>query len=322
MTLTTRTALAGSALVICALALVSSAYAAGLKSNELPLTRHGTQRPSSNHLLHYVNIIGPTDDRDAITVLGPKLGLTPDEINYLRTVTGYVMCPGTKYHNRAISSGALVGSNEWVLTAAHTFIDEQGRRREPLSDCWFQNQTVPWTKSPLRFEESTFKFGTEFPYRSIEDQAGDWAIVRLEAPLNGSAPLPISTIDVRDGDPVFNVFAHAAGMMRHVPMTEPGIEACQVRKKYRHGTMFDIDCDVSGGQSGSMVLSRDVGELAVVGIAITSGKPEQDFTPYDGTNSFSYVVGIDKDFVDRTIKNLNECAASDLHDSRCFHSQQ
>src|SRR4051812_17049852 len=72
--------------------------------------------------------------RGAISELGPKLGLSREEIEQIRRTTGYITCPGTKFVNGTTGSATVLPSRRHVLTVAHMFWDTLGRRREPLDD--------------------------------------------------------------------------------------------------------------------------------------------------------------------------------------------
>jgi hypothetical protein len=105
-----------------------------------------------NNLVHQVNIIAQEDDsgvvrkvdpRGALTKLGPKLGLSLQEIAKIRSATGYVACLGTIYNNRGTGSGVLYGNGRQLMTAAHVLMDKDGRSRGP---CYFQNQAEPFSR--------------------------------------------------------------------------------------------------------------------------------------------------------------------------------
>jgi hypothetical protein len=56
-------------------------------------------------LVQPVNVIDGTDDRDSLLALGPSLGLSPEEIDRIRTVSGYVGCLSP---SPSLGSGALI----------------------------------------------------------------------------------------------------------------------------------------------------------------------------------------------------------------------
>ena len=73
-----------------------------------------------------VNIIDGMDDRGSLVELGPALGLSPDEIDRIRKVSGYVGCLSP---SPSLGSGALYLTNDQILTAGHIFFERSGRQR-------------------------------------------------------------------------------------------------------------------------------------------------------------------------------------------------
>lgn len=223
------------------------------------------------------NIIDGTDDRDSLLELGPALGLSGDEIDRIRKVSGYVGC---FLPTPSLGSGALFLNNRQILTAGHIFFEDSGERR---TNCFFKTQALPAIKVDLLVDEA--KFGANPP------KAGsnyDFAIVPLAEPIDGVEPFPVETeVKVKDGDALIVVTAHPAGMEKVVPNEVPVVQRCTVRRvpvSTSITSFYRTDCDASGSSSGGMHLSRVNGELVYRGVTITTGlwrDPALKGAPYD-----------------------------------------
>ncbi len=134
------------------------------------------------------NIIDGADDRGALDALGPKLGLSADEIARIHQVSGHVACFGSQ---AVVASGALFLANDLVLTAAHTFFTAQGKRAEK---CFFRPQAPGADWMALKTDDANARFGALPPKPGSNN---DWAIVRLATPLAGAEPFPPATTRAR-----------------------------------------------------------------------------------------------------------------------------
>jgi hypothetical protein len=239
---------------------LGSANAAGLqRSAELPLAPPEIRR---------INIIDGTDDRDSLTVIGPKLGLSPEEIARIRKVSGYVGC---FLPSPSVGTGALFLSNRQILTAAHIFFTQSGERR---TSCFFKSQDPESIKIDIL--PSPAKFGSKRPKAGSNS---DYAIVRLVEPVLGAEPFPVEPFaPIAAGDELIVVTAHPAGMAKEVDKAVPVVQRCTVRRvpiSTAATNFFRTDCDATGSSSGGMHLSRVGGRLVFRGVTITSG-PWQD----------------------------------------------
>jgi hypothetical protein len=223
------------------------------------------------------NIIDGTDDRDSLLAIGPALGLSGDEIDRIRKVSGYVGC---FLPTPSLGSGALFLNNRQILTAGHIFYEDSGVRR---SNCFFKTQGEPAIKVDLLVDEA--KFGANPP------KAGsnyDFAIVPLAEPIDGVEPFPVETdVKVKSGDALIVITAHPAGMEKVVPNEVPVAQGCTVRRvpiSTSITSFYRTDCDASGSSSGGMHLSRVNGRLVYRGVTITTGlwrDPRLKGAPYD-----------------------------------------
>jgi hypothetical protein len=243
-------------------------------------------------LVQRVNIIDGIDGRDSLLEIGPKLGLSQDEIARIRKVSGYVGCLSP---SPSVGSGALFLSNRQILTAAHIFFEASGRRRWK---CFFKNQDPKPVMVDLLVDDDNARFGAVSPKSGSN---GDYAIVRLAAPIEGGEPFPVAAgTPPRVGDPLILISAHPAGMALPMDNGVPVVQGCKVRrvpKSTAATSFYRTDCDATGAASGSMNLGRVDGRLIYRGIVITTG-PWRDAkligAPYDeAKGSVTTALGTD-----------------------------
>ncbi len=209
------------------------------------------------------NIIDGTDDRGTLVALGPKLGLSPQEIARVRQVSGHVACFGAAEH---FASGALFLSNDLVLTAGHVFF-EGGTR---ITKCFFRAQAPGAGWVALKTDAANARFGALPPRPASND---DWAVVRLATPIAGAEPFPPAATRPRAGDRLIVLTAHPADMETIDPAM-PVVRGCTVRRVPISTAATDFyrsDCDAVGGASGGMHLARVDGRLVFRAITIFTG---------------------------------------------------
>ena len=222
------------------------------------------------------NIIG-TDDRGALATLGPKLGLSAEEIARIRQVSGHVACFGAQ---PVVASGALFLANDLVLTAAHTFFTAAGKR---ATKCFFRPQAPGADWVPLKTDAANARFGAVPPRPGSNN---DWAIVRLATPITGAEPFPPATTRPRTGDALIVLTAHPADMEAIDPAM-PVVRACMVKRvpiSTAATNFYRSDCDAVGGASGGMHLARVDGRLVFRAITISTGPwrdPKLSGAPYN-----------------------------------------
>lgn len=226
-----------------------------------------------------VNIIDGADDRDSILAIGPRLGLSPEEISRIRRVSGHVGC---FLPTPSVGAGTLFIDNRQILTAAHIFFERSGK---PRSKCFFRNQDIPPLTIDLVPGPQTSRFGAIPPRAGSND---DFAIVRLAEPVPDAEPFPVDAgTPVRSGDALIVITGHPAGMQREVDAGVPVAQGCTVRRvpiSSAATNFYRTDCDASGSSSGGMHLARIDGRLVFRGITITTGPWQDDRfrgAPYD-----------------------------------------
>jgi hypothetical protein len=280
-----------------------------------------------NDLVDQVNLVvqqGQTtyvDPRGPITTMGPTIGMSPTEISQARTTTGYVVCPGTVNNNPSTTSAVLIGQGGQLITNVHAFIDENtGLRREPLSQCFFQNQAKSSNIVFLDFSENSYRFLTESPLKEFYK---DVAVVRLTQKVSGAHPFASDF----NGPPIAQglgliMISSDQDFMTRPPKTttqnvmiagksytntynvEPIVQRCTAIKvrpaDHQYSTSIYSDCSGTEGASGSAVLARVDGQLVLKGLHKGGGLPSANYKPfkYDPgadpkEKSFSYAIGLD-----------------------------
>lgn len=244
-------------------------------------------------ILQRINIIGGEDGRDSILRNGAALGLSRDEIARIRATSGYVGCLAP---SPSVGSAALFLNNRQIVTAAHVFFDDAGKRRRK---CFFRNQAPEPVMVDLALDDTAI-FGAPSPKPGSNN---DFAVVQLAEPFPAETPFPVAPdVPVRKGDPLIVVTAHPAGMDRDIDRDVPVTQSCMVRrtiaaKSAATTSFYRSDCDASGGSSGSMNLSRVGGRLVFRGITITTGpwqEPAFRGAPYDEAHgSVTTALGVD-----------------------------
>ena len=241
-------------------------------------------------LVQRVNVIDGADDRGSLLDLGPGLGLSEEEIDRIRRVSGHVGCFAPTPN---VASGALYLTNDQVLTAGHLFFEDDGT---PRSECYFRQQAPGSEWLALTPDPANARFGAAPPKAGSND---DWAVVRLAQPIDGADPFPVDETRPAAGDPLIVVSAHPAGM-EHVDLNVPVVQGCRVRRapiSTEDTTFYRSDCDATGASSGGMHLARVDGALVFRAMTISTGPwrdPAFAGAPYDeSAGSVTTALGTD-----------------------------
>jgi V8-like Glu-specific endopeptidase len=287
----------------------------------------GATEFGSRGVVRQVNLVGSKDangqwidPRGLLSVKGPELGLSAQEMAQLRQTVGDVVCPGTQ------ATAFLVGQGRDILTNAHVFVDENGKDRANLDKCFWQNKDEPFQRIAVETGEHDIKL---FTRSTIKQFYLDLAVVRLAQAIPGAHPLPFDTrTSVEVGEPLIMV---SAGQMRMPslpkPVTEfirgdpeqpafefdynrePILQGCRVMAVGRpadpvaNDTIYS-DCSATRGTSGSPILVRsDTGELAIKGVHVGGGQDAADYTDFtlDGASpkgrSYSNALQLNPDIL-------------------------
>lgn len=234
------------------------------------------------------NVIG-IDDRKPISEVYQALGLDTVDMLRIRQTTGFVYCPGTKYGNGLRTSGAAVHDNQVIVTNAHSFVDEQGRKREPLSECYFTSQGVVPEVVRFDFTPGNFEMTERW------DAANDYAVVRLKQPLVYARAFPVADPrDIREGRELILISAKPRAQIPFSGL-EPVAQICTVMQVFganlyhNRDDVFHGDCDITPGSSGSLGLMLINGRLRAFSTASGGGDYENDGQPYNpAIRSYSF----------------------------------
>lgn len=233
------------------------------------------------------NVIG-YDDRRPISEAYQSMGLDTVDMLRIRQSTGFVYCPGTKYGNPIRTSGALVHDNQVVVTNAHSFVDEHGRRREPLNECYFATQGVVPEVTYFDFRPGNYDMSERW------DNANDYAIVRLKEPLHYARAFPIAEPEeIHEGRSFILVSAKPRRTENPFTDQEPIVQTCAIRQIFaatvKHNDVFHGDCDITPGASGSVGLMLINGRVKAFSVASGGGDYELNGQPYNpALKSYSF----------------------------------
>jgi V8-like Glu-specific endopeptidase len=305
-----------------ALFLLTCTAALALKSCPLGATEFGFQRD-----LWRVNLVGSRnadgqwrDPRGLLSVRGPELGLSAQEVSRLRKTVGDVVCPGTQ------GTAFLVGQGRTILTNAHIFVDENGNDRANIDKCFWQNKDEPFQRIPVEVGEHSLKL---FTRSTAKEFYWDLAVARLEQTIPGVQPLPFDTPNpVEIGAQLIMVSATQRRMpslpkpetefIRGDPAQpafafdysrEPIVQGCSVMAvggpadTVPNDTIYS-NCSATKGSSGSpMVVRSQTGELAIKGVHVGGGQDAADYTEFtlDQTSpmgrSYSNAIQLNQDIL-------------------------
>jgi Trypsin-like peptidase domain len=208
------------------------------------------------------------EQRKALSSIAAELGWSDATITRLRRITGFVMCED-RQKVRPIGSGAIVGTDLTLLTAAHLFFDEAGRVKHSLR-CHFQNQSIPVEKVPLNFQKiDDAIFGTATP--RDDQRHNDWMVVGLAYALPSVEPLRVDPgAFLAEGREVIGISAFQRGV-HWVSRVEPVAQVCKHwRLRFMDGAppMMTTNCQGAPGASGSTVITESGGHLVAAGVRV------------------------------------------------------
>ncbi len=236
------------------------------------------------------NVIDGADDRDSLLALAPKLGLSPAEVQHIRSSTGFVACLSP---TPSMGSGVLFLDNQQVLTASHILYQPDGKAR---SRCFFRNQTIPPVMVDLVPYKGYAAFGAMPPKAGTSQ---DFAIVRTALPVTGGAPFVVADSLPAKGEKLIVITAHPAGMAKEVDRFVPVAQSCTVRRVLsagRYAALFNTDCDATGSSSGGANFTRTSSGLVLRGVTISTGPwqtPSFAGAPYnEKRGSFTSAISV------------------------------
>lgn len=243
----------------------------------------------------FANIVGE-ESRVILTDGYREMGLSALDVLRIRQATGFVYCPGTVHGNGATTSGALINykGHQLLVSNSHTFVDKQGRRREPLSECTFKTQGQIPEERRLDFSPGAFEFIENWP---VNNALNDYSVVRLVAPMVNTTGLPLADeSQLLVGRPFILVSAQPVREKDPFPVDIPVAQVCQIQVIYQPdpvvyqlNTVFHGDCDISPGASGSVGIFMIDGQPHAFSVASGGGKAVVDGFAYsEQYKSFSF----------------------------------
>ena len=211
----------------------------------------------------------------------------------------------------ATGGGVLIGAGDRMLTAAHVFLDSDGRL-EPhrRSSCMAVHpggdiamiDTVSFKSGPFRIPQALDG------HFSVGITQHDWAIVRLSHIPRGARPLPIAELEqltLEDGHPILNIsgatdnyetpgFLAQVCAYRGVPPSASALDDTgevfgRVTEAGEELLVARYDCDIGAGGSGSPVIGWHDGAPFVWGV-LTDSLRGRDRCPDIG-RTFCYTAG-------------------------------
>jgi len=208
------------------------------------------------------------DQRKSLSSIAAELGWSEATVTRLRRITGFVMCED-RQKVRPIGSGAIVGTDLTLLTAAHLFFDEAGRVKHSLR-CHFQNQSIPVEEVPLNLQKIDNAIsGTATP--RDDQRHNDWMVVGLAYALPSVEPLRVDPgAYLAEGRQVIGISAFQRGV-HWVSRDEPIAQVCKFwRFRFMEGAppTMTTNCQGAPGASGSTVIAESGGDLVAAGIRV------------------------------------------------------
>lgn len=232
---------------------------------------------------------------------GAPFRMSPAEISRLRNLVGFVYCPGARdLRNSYGASGFLIGTatDMYVVTAAHSFLDEAGNPRDPLSSCSFTSFGLHSERIPLLFNRRRDPSDTFLTYDWAKDPANDLVIVRLSRPSPEAEPFRLSQgVGSLEGLDDTRMFAISAIQEGFDVGSDLILQNCAARKFYpsnpKRPSVAYTDCAAKVGASGSLVLTRVNGVLVPTGM-IQASATGPDGLPYDeASKNYTFTLGLD-----------------------------
>ena len=219
-----------------------------------------------------------SDDFAAVHKLDPNL------VRRAHTASGLISC------GDAHGAGQLTEANNVLTTAAHVLFDEDGEPRAPTCTFSLVNEGKV-VRVPL--DMKSIVAGHRKPY-SVQ-AVHDWAVVKLERPVEGVAPYPLAESVGPDRDVVFAARGHFDwGGGRAMSM-----QACKLYAQLNKGAEgtreFAFDCETGDGASGGAVLTgSDKRQLGAILVGWRSNNPTK-LTPFPPMH-YNFVVSVEGAF--------------------------
>ena len=224
------------------------------------------------------------DGRKSVEDFAAQTRANPADLARDHAAAGLVQC------GDAHGGGQLTLANNVVTTAAHVLFDEKGK---PRADTCMFVLDVEGQSQRVALDLTSIVAGSLNPYAVAA--VNDWAVVRLERPINGARPYRLATSVGPDRDVEFA----ARGHFDWGGGKQLSLEACRLYAQLATGEQgtreFAFDCETGDGASGGAVLAgNDHRELAAILVGWRSNKPTKavPFSP----SHYNFAVSVEGAF--------------------------
>ena len=224
-----------------------------------------------------------TSGRKTADVFASEHGADAQALKRTYAASGLITC------GDAHGAGQLTEATNVVTTAAHVLFDEDGKPRAPV--CIF---SLVSEGKPIRVpvDLSTVVAGSRKPY-SVQ-AVHDWAVVKLERPIDGVAPYQLAETVAVNKDVLFAARGHFDwGNGRAM-----SLEACRLQAQLNKGAEgtreFAFDCETGDGASGGAVLLGDDGHIGAILVGWRSNSPTK-LVPFSPMH-YNFVVSVEGAF--------------------------
>jgi hypothetical protein len=215
--------------------------------------------------------------------------LTPDTVKKRLSGVHVFECRNVRI------TALIVGAPDIVVTAAHAWIDRSGYRK-PTTACGLIVHQDGYTRMhPIKVNSVVTG---DFRYGPIEiNSPHDWAVMRLQTPVQGVEPLGLPPEDWSgplDNQPI----VLATGPQTNFPIQSNATrlaENCTIRRVIDNGrapALIKTDCDTGTGASGGAYLANLLsGRPVLVGLQ-SANRGEMGCEDFDEKRCFALGVPI------------------------------
>jgi hypothetical protein len=230
-----------------------------------------------------------TNARRTAEAFAEEHKLNAEQVRHEHMASGLITC------GDAHGAGQLTEANNVVTTAAHVLFDEEGNPRAPV--CIFSLvQDGRLVRVPIDFK--SIVAGSRKPY-SVQ-AVHDWAVVKLEHPIDGVTPYQLADTISAENDVQFAARGHFDwGGGRLMSMESCKLYA-QLNKSVEGTREFAFNCETGDGASGGAVLlGADNLHLGAILVGWRSNSPTKA-VPFSPTH-YNFVVSVEGAFKDAVL---------------------
>ncbi len=231
--------------------------------------------------------------------------------------TGILKCSGSEL------TAQFTGDINIITTAGHGFADDRNCKKisSPKS-CTF---TVK-SGAVERVSRVTKMVQTGYKCPKLPEASDDWAVLKIDPPLDGITPyeIPAVGVEITDNDDVISVSAMARDFVRIDPKTNKKylpktIEECRTKKTYGPDRVLVVEsnCDFGKGNSGGSILKVHGGWNVLMAISVGNRESEAQLRaaekrgtpnigPYQKNVWTTFHVPVNGEFREAIVKAMND----------------